>query len=455
MLGSTISKVCATVATVLLLAASAPIHAAPGRTWTLPEIISAASKGPRARAARELTHEARGARTEANGARLPTIQARGLLAPSPDINCVDAACTETNPKDPSIALAGVFGRIELSLVQPLYTFGKLDAAGEAAGHAIRAAQSLEDSTAAEIALEAARAYYGLKLARETRFMLEDGSERLSKALDKVNKQLADGSPDATLQDRYRLETLEAEVGIRLADAGAAEAQALAAIRVLTGDTTADVDDDPIDPVEYKPAAETAVVDRAQKTRPEVRAAEAARGMASELARLESAKLWPDIVLVGSATLARANGVDDAPSAFANDPYNTTTLAAALGLRWTFDPFARRGRIAQAEARHRRAANLVEAAGHQARYQAHEAYAELERTRRRLQVARKGEKSARAWLASALQAEAIGAVESKDLADAYLAFFTARGRSLAAVNEWNLAVYKLRWAQGEFTAAPGV
>jgi outer membrane protein TolC len=442
-------------ALALTAVTAAPASAAPGRTWTLDEIIAAAGRGPRAQAASELTREAKGARTEARGSRLPSLTMRGIVAPSPSIDCVDPACTETDPKDPTVALAGLFGRVELSLVQPLYTFGKLDAAAEASSHAIRAARSLEDATAAEVAIEAARAYFGLKLARETRLMLEDGEERLTRALARVNEQLAAGSPDVTLQDRYRLETLGAEVGIRLADARAGEAGAIAAIRVLTGDPVAEIDDRPLEAIEHRAASEAAVVDRARARRPEVRAAVAASLAAGELARLESARLWPDLVLLGSLTLARANGVDDAPSAFANDPYNTESAAAALGLRWSFDPFAQRGRVQQARARSRRAAHMVEAAGRQATYQAHRAYVELERTRDRLAVARKGERSAKAWLASALQSEAIGAVETKDLADAYLAFFTARGRTLEAINDWNLAVYQLRRALGEFTATSGV
>ena len=429
--------------------------AAPGRTWTLDEIIAAAAKGPRARAAAARTREARGARSEARGQRFPQLQARGVLGPSPEIECLNLACTETDPEDPSFDLAGVFGRIELTLIQPLYTFGKVGAASGAANHAIRAARSLEDATVAEVALEAARAYYGLKLARETRYMLEDGSERLTRALERVNRELDAGSADVTLQDRYRLETLEAEVELRLADARAGEAEALAAIRVLTGDSTADVDEAPLEPLEHTVASEGELVARAQSRRPEVRAARAAERAASDLARLESARFWPDLFLLGSLNLAAATGVDPAPSAFAYDPYNTITAAAGFGLRWTFDPFAQRGRIDQAEARSERAEHLAAAAGRLARFEAHEAHAEIERTRRRLEIARKGERSARAWLASSLQAEAVGAVETKDLADAYLAFFTARGRRLEAINEWNLAVYRVRHAMGEFTARDGV
>jgi hypothetical protein len=42
------------------------------------------------------------------------------------------------------------------------------------------------------------------------------------------------------------------------------------------------------------------------------------------------------------------------------------------------------------------------------------------------------------------------VEAKDLADAYLAYFTLRGRYLQAVHDWNLAVIRLRRATGPDT-----
>jgi outer membrane protein TolC len=92
---------------------------------------------------------------------------------------------------------------------------------------------------------------------------------------------------------------------------------------------------------------------------------------------------------------------------------------------------------------------------QAGFQARAAHAELIRTRDQLAVARRGEKSARAWLAATLQGEAVGTVESKELADAYLAYFTARARTLEAIHGWNLAVFRLRQATGEFEAARNV
>jgi outer membrane protein TolC len=438
------------------LAAASPAWGQPESRLTLDELVSAAIRGPQGRAAAAATREARGARAEARGARYPSLRLLGILAPSPEIRCIDVACTETDPEDPTISLeAGVFARLELSLAQPLYTFGKLAAASGAGSYGVNAASSLEDATAGEVAVRAAEAYYGLKLARESLQMLEEGRDRVAAALQRINSELEAGSGDVTLQDRYRLETLAAEVDFRLATARSGAATALAGVRALSGRARADLDPRPLEPIEIELSAETAYVERARQDRPEVRAAEAGKRAAHQLAELEAARYFPDLLLVGSVTLARATGVDPAPSAFADDPYNTASAAAALALRWELDPFAHHARVERARARARRAEHLSRAMVAQAGFQARAAHAELIRTRDQLAVARRGEKSARAWLAATLQGEAVGTVESKELADAYLAYFTARARTLEAIHGWNLAVFRLRQATGEFEAARNV
>ena len=50
-----------------------------------------------------------------------------------------------------------------------------------------------------------------------------------------------------------------------------------------------------------------------------------------------------------------------------------------------------------------------------------------------------------------EADAIGAAESRDLADAYLGWFQIRARWAQAVFQWNVAVVRLDRATGEFHA----
>jgi hypothetical protein len=56
------------------------------------------------------------------------------------------------------------------------------------------------------------------------------------------------------------------------------------------------------------------------------------------------------------------------------------------------------------------------------------------------------------VAAVLQNQAVGTVEAKDLADAYIALFQMSARKLSAIFQWNVAVVRLRRATGEFHAA---
>src|SRR5262249_34734477 len=155
--------------------------------------------------------------------------------------------------------------------------------------------------------------------------------------------------------------------------------------------------------------------------------------------------------VASGVIARAQGADDPPSAFANDPYNRSGAGLVVGLSWTLEPWTVAARVARARAEAHKAHAQSQLATIGARYDADSALAEATAAQDRGAAAAEGEKAARTWLASVLQAEAIGTAESKDLADAYIAWFQMRARWAQAVFQWNVAVVRLDRAAGEFHA----
>jgi outer membrane protein TolC len=434
---------------LLLMAGQAQAQPDRVRRISLPELTRIAKTGARAEAARSVTRQAEAQETEAVGLRFPRLELRALFAPSPDIDCLDPNCTVTSNKDATLALDGVYGGVELNLAQPLYTFGKLSAARRGASSATEAARSGERMVAGDIEVDAARAYYGLKLARELRYELEDGIAEIEKARRQLADQATKGG-EGTVQDRLRLETVLAEARARLAEAREAEDTALTAVRLLAGDRAVDVDDDQLAPADAELAAARHYSDRAMSTRPELVALRHVVAGVQALADLERSRFFPDLLLVGTFSFARAHGVDDPPSAFARDPFNTTSVGLAAALRWTIEPFAQRGRLLRARAKKDEMSAHLRAAGDGVRLDVERAHAQARSARVRLEAAREGEKSARGWVASVLQGEAIGVIEAKDLADAYLAYFTLRGRYLQAVHDWNLAVIRLRRATGPDT-----
>lgn len=422
------------------------IAAADPPKLTLDQVIAKAIANPRVQMARNDRDAAAARVSEANAARLPRIRGTAFGTISPEITCLDAACTVTDPQNFAWQFEGLFGGAQLDVTQPLYTFGKIAHARAAAQAGLAAQEALVNEAAGDVATDAARAYWGLKLARELGYMLDDGIETIEKAQANFEERT-----DVTVQDRQRVAVLLAEARAQRADAAQAEAQALAGLRALTGIPDADIDDSELAPIE-RDLLSPALVVEAAKQRPQRIAAQLGARAAAELAEFQAAHYYPDLALVGSAVVARAQGVTDPPGAFANDPYNRSGVGLVLGLQWQIEPWTVKARTdrARAEAQKMRAQSELAELG--ATYDALTAAAEARTARDKLTATTEGEKAARAWLASVLQSEAIGTAEAKDLADAYIAWFQMKARWAQAVFQWNVAVVRVGRASGEFRAS---
>jgi outer membrane protein TolC len=433
---------------LLVLPSLASVAFAAPVKLTLEQVIAKALASPKTDMA-EGDRAAAAARVdEADAARLPRLKATAFATISPEIHCIDPSCTVTEPKNFALNFSGLFGSAQIDITQPVYTFGKIAHARTAARAGLDAQRALADEAAGDLAVDAAKAYWGIKAARELAGMLDDGIDEIAKALAGLDERSGGGKakPDVSIQDRQRVAVLLAEAKVQRADARQAEAGALAGLRALTGVLDADLDD-----------AELAPIDRAVPTRaaaehrPQAVAARTGAHAADELAAMAVSQYFPDLALVAAGVIAGAQGADDPPSAFANDPYNRGGVGVVVAMQWTLEPWTVAARVARARAEAHKAHAQSELAAIGARYDADNALAEATGAHDKVAAAKEGEQAARTWLASVLQAEAIGAAESKDLADAYIAWFQMRARWAQAVFQWNVAVVRLDRAAGEFHA----
>jgi outer membrane protein TolC len=414
---------------------------------TLEQVIAKAVANPRVQMATGDRDAAAARVSEADAARLPRLKATAFGTISPEIRCLDAPCTMTDPENFSWNFKGLFGGAQADLTQPLYTFGKIGHARAAARAGLDAQNALANEAAGDAAADAAKAYWGLKLARELGFMLEDGIEEIGKA-----RARFDEKPDISIQDRQRVAVLLAEAKVQRAEAAQAETQALAGLRALIDSTDADIDDAELAAVDHAVPGVNEI-DASSLRRPQSVAAKSGAIAMGELADFQAAHYYPDLAVVGSAWIARAQGVDDPPSVFANDPFNRQGAALVLALQWQLEPWNVKARTERARAEANKARAQSHLADLGARYDAATAASEAAAAQAKLAATVEGEKAARAWLASVLQNEAIGTAEAKDLADAYIAWFQMKARWAQAVFQWNVAVVRLGRATGEFRAGP--
>jgi outer membrane protein TolC len=420
---------------------------------SLEAAVERARHNPYAQAALEQKRAASAQLDEARGHRFPTVTVTALVAPSPEIKCADQDCTRTNPQSLGFHFEGVLGTVKGELTQPLYTFGKIDSAIDAASNNVQMNDALAKGVAADMGLEAARAYLGVDLARGLGSMLDEGGEKLADATKTLAERLAKGDSSVTVQDRLRLQTFTAQLESRRSEAREAEATALAGLRALVGDTEVDTLGNDLEALAVDVDQAKSYLERAQRLRPETSAAEHGVMALEGLRDLERAKLLPDFALVGGAQWSHAGGVQHPPSAFGYDPFNLTTGYAALVLRWNIEPATQLARLAQANAQVERGRDLLAAARRQGDFAVLQAYSRAVEAKSRLDSASTGEKSARGWVASVMQADAIGTVSSRDMADAYLAYFTLHSQSLQSTYDYDLAILTLRRAIGESTLPP--
>src|SRR5580658_2094971 len=204
---------------------------------------------------------------------------------------------------------------------PLYTFGKITGVKEAAKAQVRVSEWDLEKVRQQSRMDVRRAYFGLMTARDARYLADEIRKELEKAIDGIKKKIAKDDKSVGEPDQLRLEILLEEVGARSGDAGKNEAQAMAALRFLTGvDRDFDVPDEPLKP----PTTELPPVERylaaARTQRPEVNMAHA--GVAARKAQVDlaRARLFPDIGLSLGTDYTRAPGATLQPGVWAFDPF---------------------------------------------------------------------------------------------------------------------------------------
>ena len=381
----------------------------------------------------------------------PAIQCRGPGGNAdPTIRkqeCVDTVDPNTGQSVNGLGsgLHGVGMEGELKLIQPVYTFGKIEAAIEASHRGIDAARAAVDIASGDADLDVARAYWGTKAARTAILTLDGVRDELGPWIDKIEKNLDKPKPQYTISDLERLKTALDELDIVKADLDHMHIVALAGLRALTGEEV-DVDDGELDaePPISRPLA--ALQEYSLGHRPEMRALDAGVGALQQLARVRRNQMLPDIGIAIDVLLRYSSSVETPDNTFMFQA-TVARFAAFLALRQPLDLFQRHAqyRVARAEA------HVFEARRDEALigmdFQLRSAYAEQDEARRRLAASEHGQKTARGWLNAVKQNLDLGTADPRDLADAARRYLELRLGYFKAIADANITVARLNRLTG--------
>jgi multidrug efflux system outer membrane protein len=337
---------------------------------------------------------------------------------------------------------------------PLYTFGKITDVKDAAKAQVRVNEWDLEKVRQQSRMDVRRAYFGLMTARDARYLADEIKKELDKAVLGIKKKIAKDDKSVGEGDQLRLEILLEEVEARGGDAGKNEAQAMAALRFLTGvDRDFDVPDEPLKP----PATDLPPVERflaaARTQRPEVNMAHAgvvARQAQVDLAR---ARLFPDVGLSLGTDYTRAPGATLQPGVWAFDPFNHFYYSALLGARWSLDLLPGAARVAEAESQLEETRALQRFAVTGLGVEVESAYAaEVEAKAREASWSR-AEHKAKQWISTVEDRIDLGTEDEKALTEPLRAYVNARAQHLIAILDCNVTQSQLALASGMDAAAP--
>jgi outer membrane protein TolC len=303
-------------------------------------------------------------------------------------------------------------------------------------------------------MDVRRAFYGLQLARDARYVITDALDRLDKGIQGVRDKLARADPNVNDVDRLRLEAYRQDVTAQSLQAPKGEAYAMAALRFMTGvQTNFDVVDEPLKRPDRPLVAAAQYLEAARVLRPDVNMARA--GIVARRAMLEynRAKLFPDFGLgLGADFLSTPSAVPQ-NNLWASDGFNHFYYYFGFGLRWSLDLLPQAARLAQAESQLEETRSLERLALGNAMYEVEKAYADALEAKGREEAWDKAEHIAKQWISIVQDHIELGTWDERALLEPLRTYGNARVQHLYALMDYNIALSNLALASGWDSAAP--
>ncbi len=423
-------------------------HTREGRTLTLEEIIRVGVEtSPKLLAQQYIIDHAEAELGEAKAGRLPRmeyLQIVGLVN-----EAKGTVLAPMNERTDLLNHLGPFTRLELTINQPLYTFGRLKSYVEAARKGMEAKQASLKRFELELVKTLKDLYYSLLLNEDLHRLVSDTEAQFQKAVDKAEELLADDDGTLTQQDllklRYGLsrasgQLLEIEKGRRLVRA------ALGRLLGFAEGEAFSLTEKRLKPVKIELKELTAYQERAEQGRPEWR--ELKTGVEAREAELkaEMRKYYPDLFVSGLLRYAVAPNRDEQENPFAAEEFNYFDGGVFLGMRLALD-FGLPARIAGKRAELHTLLQEQKEAVSGMRLEVERAYREVVEKEQGLKYARQARKNGRALAALSTANFHLGLGEAKEIFEAFGIYTEAAAKYYLAIRDYNVSVAELARVTG--------
>ena len=385
---------------------------------------------------------------EAKSYRYPQIEVLAMFGPAPPAKREDLSATDKSFKMKELTW---FSSADATLIQPLYTFGKISENMKAATHGIEVERSRKGQRANEVAQKVKEYYYGLMLARELKEVVLEVQESLSKARIKAQKMLDQGSNGVEESDLFKLDAFSGEVAKYLEEAIKGEKLALSALKTrlnLPMSSQLEIKSERLEMDERVTPEFDVYVEKARARRPEFK--QIAEGLKARSALVEAAQAnyYPDIFLGGLVSWSYAEGRDRIRNPYINDQFRHLNGGVALGARWKLDFGITGAKAAGERAQYNRLLSTRTFADANIPLQVKKYYLELKEAENSVSATKSAYTNAKKWAVTALANFDFGIGPAKEIFDALQAYARMRASYFQSIYNYKMAGANLDYAIGE-------
>ena len=418
---------------------------------TLPEMIRIAiGVSPEMAARRSEAAAAKSDLAQAQAGYYPQVDTTALVGPVNDAKRPEVVGSRIIDPSQNYWAIGVFAKLNLTMSQPLYTFGKISHRRDAAEHGAAARQAQQIQTGNEIALRVKELYYALVLSRSGIEAAKEAGGFFDDARSHMERLFKLGSANVVESELYRVDAYRADVVRGKAEAEKGVNIAYFALKSLLGLPPGKEFEPAEKTLVYKPqelGGSDAYVDRALAERPEFKQLEQALAAQKSLVEATTADRYPSFFAAVAGSLAGAPGRETLHNPYIPDDYNHAYAGVVTGVNWHFDFGILKARVEKERAEYERLTHTKANARLNIPIQVFKSYQDVIQWKVAVEAYDKAAVASRKWIVAALTAFDMGTGTADDLLRGIERYGQNRGKYLEALFNYNMSLAQLEYAMG--------
>lgn len=416
---------------------------------TLPQLIDmAVAKSPEMGETRSEIAATRSDLDQVKAAYYPQLESAAIIGPVNDAR--RPVVLGTRIHDPSPDTVGVFGRVDFTVAQPLYTFGKLSNRKEAASRGVRAKELKLVERKNEIVLRVKELYYALILARAGMDAADEADSFFDDARRRMNRLLELGSTNVLESDLYRVDAYRANTAKSRAEAEKGVKVAYFVLKSLIY-LPPGTDFEPAEkvlPLKEESLSELeSYIQKAYGERPEFKQLDEALAAQESLVRAVESDRYPSFFVALEGSLAGAPGRETLRNAYIPDEFNHTNIGVVAGVKWNFDFGISKAKIDKEKAEYGRLHYTKAFAKLNIPIQVAQYYQDVREWKVAVDSYKKGATASRKWVVAALTSFDMGVGTADDMLRGIEKYGENQGKYLEALFNYNLSLAQLEYSVG--------